>query len=127
LIAVIVPDTAQVNVVMKRFHDDFLLRVPWGYATLVGEDLLGYNTVSTSTFSNLAITFPSTGGFSNPTASSTLAGKTITFVNWEALATSTESGTFSSLIHSFDTFFNLVFGLGFAYWLWRFFIKHMHP
>jgi len=128
LYGIFIPNSAQFNQILSTLYNDFAIRVPFGYATLTGRALLGYNSVATSTLSssNLSLTLPSTGVYAG-TSTSQLAGETITFINWETFASSTRNLAGSSAMIALNNFLAVVFGAGFLFWVWRFANKHMKP
>ncbi len=128
--ALLIPSSDQLNDTFNRLYGGFLLYSPWGYVTRVGGILTGYQSVATSSLSssNLAITFSSG---SNPlyNASSTqiFKGKTITFINWNAMASSTANNYWGAGWTALNTFLSTVFGAGFLFWFWKFASRHFRP
>lgn len=122
----LVPSSDQFTKIFNDFQAGFLSRAPWGYFYIAGTILSGYNSVATSSLSasNLAITFPSTGIFATATSTSQFAGKTITIINFDTLIASTSASTgYQNVMASLTNFFNILFGIGFVYWLWSFSVR----
>ena len=129
LYALFIPTSSQLQDSLNSFYNDFLIRAPWGYAVLAGKDLSGFGSVATTSLSsaNLSVTLPNTGVFSIATSTSALKGKTITFIDWNVMASSTQNNYWGSAWSSINNFINLMLGAGFIFWLWRYFVKHMTP
>ncbi len=128
--ALFIPSSDQIKSTFNGLYNGFLLYAPWGYVTRVGGILTGYQSVATSslTSSNLAITFSSG---SNPlyNASSTqiFKGKTITFINWSSMASSTANNYWGAGWTSLNSFLSMIFGAGFVFWFWKFASRHFRP
>ena len=128
--ALFIPSSDQIKSTFNGLYNGFLLYAPWGYVTRVGGILTGYQSVATSSLlsSNLAITFSSG---SNPlyNASSTqiFKGKTITFINWSSMASSTTNNYWGSGWILLNSFLSMVFGAGFIFWFWKFASRHFRP
>ncbi len=111
-------------------YNDLKYKAPWGYIFLIANDISGYSTASTTSLSsaNLSITFPNN---SNPlyNASSTqiFKGKTITFIDWSLMASSTSHGYWGNAWTSISNMISLLMGAGFFFWLWKFAFNKIKP
>lgn len=126
--SLIVPSSGQLQAIMDNQKNEFLTKPPFGYIYLAGSSLLGYSDVATSTLSssNLTITFPSTGAFASSSAGS-VAGETITFIDWDEIAAGLAESEVSTAMEPFYDFINLFMTAGFLFWLWRFGTRFMTP
>ena len=126
--ALLIPTSSQMQDTMNSFYSDFLTRVPWGYGSVAVADLLGYGTTATTSLSssNLTITLPNTGIFATATSTSVLKGKTLTFINWTVMSSTTVQNYWAPALSPLNNFLNIMMGGGFIFWLYHFF-KKMKP
>ncbi len=126
--ALLIPTSAQMQSTMNSFYSDFLTRMPWGYGSVAVADLLGYGTVATTSLasSNLTVVLPNTGVFATATSTSVLKGKSITFIDWGQMASSTAQTFWAPAITPLNNFINIMMGGAFLFWLYSFF-KRMRP
>ncbi len=126
--ALLIPTSAQMQETMNTFYNDFLIRVPWGYGSVMVSRLLGYGTTATSSLasSNLTIVLPSTGVYATATSTSMLKGKSMTFIDWNQIASSTTQNYWAPALKPLNNFLNIMMGGGFVFWLYHFF-KKMRP
>lgn len=124
-----VPDT-YTRLRFQEQYNDLKYKAPWGYIFLIANDISGYSTASTTSLSsaNLSVTFPSN---SNPlyNASSTqiFKGRTITFIDWSLMASSTSHGYWGNAWTSISNMISLLMGAGFFFWLWKFSFNKIRP
>ena len=126
--ALLIPTSSQMQDTMNSFYSDFLTRVPWGYGSVAVADLLGYGTTATTSLSssNLTITLPNTGIFATATSTAALKGKTLTFIDWTAMSSTTVHNYWAPALSPLNNFLNIMMGGGFIFWLYHFF-KKMKP
>jgi hypothetical protein len=124
-----VPDT-YTRLRFQEQYNDLKYKAPWGYVFLVANDISGYSTASTTSLSsgNFAITFPSnTKPLYNATSTQIWKGKTLTFIDWTQMASSTTNNYWGSGWSSLNSMINLMLGAGFFFWLWKFASSKIHP
>ena len=124
-----VPDT-YTRLRFQEQYATFKYKAPWGYIFLVSKDITGYSTASTTSLSsgNLSITFPSNSNkLYNATSTSIWKGKTLTFIDWTQMASSTTNNYWGSGWSSLNNMINLLLGAGFFFWLWRYASSKIRP
>ena len=124
-----IPDT-YTRLRFQEQYNSFKYKAPWGYIFLVSKDITGYSTASTTSLSsgNLSITFPSNSNkLYNATSTSIWKGKTITFIDWTQMASSTTKNYWGSGWSSLNNMINLLLGAGFFFWLWKFASSKIRP
>lgn len=112
LTCALVPSPGSIALTLDTTVNQILLRAPWGYATKAIQD---FSTTSTSTLPGIAFTIQ-TGP---------VAGKTIDFTPWTAIAnavsmtaTSTPGHT-TTVLADFEKYWNILWTLAFVFWLLR--------
>lgn len=126
--ALLIPTSSQMKDTMQTFYSDFLTRIPWGYGSVAIADLLGYNKTATTSLaaSNLTIVLPNTGVFATATSTSMMKGKSMTFIDWNQIASSTTQNYWAPALTPLNNFLNIMMGGAFMFWLYHFF-KKMRP
>lgn len=125
----IIPNQDQLVALMDAQRNEFLNKPPFGYVYLAGNALMGYDGVEGANIadSNLVLTLPDTGYFASSTADTTLAGETITIIDWESLAEDVDGISDTEAMTQLYDFINLMMSVGFLFWLWRFGTRIMQP
>lgn len=112
--ALFVPDQQQVSLIVDKFRQDFLYKMPWGYATLVSD---AFSATTTTALPDYALTVPS---------SLPMAGHTLDLTPWDAMDsalnrvdTATIETIDGSPLDQFLYWWNILWYLAFAFWLVR--------
>jgi len=124
-----VPDT-YTRLRFQEQYNDLKYKAPWGYIFLIYNDISDYSTASTTSLStaNLAITFPSNSNpLYNASSTQTFKGRTITFIDWSLMASSTSHGYWGNAWTSIKNMISLFMGAGFFFWLWKFAFNKIKP
>ena len=124
-----VPDT-YTRLRFQEQYNELKYKAPWGYVFLVANDISGYSTASTTSLSsaNFSVTFPSnTKPLYNSTSTQIWKGRTLTFIDWTQMASSTTNNYWGSGWSSLNNMINLLLGAGFFFWLWKFASSKIRP
>jgi len=117
-----VPSSSDLSAIFNKFYNGFLSYAPWGYVSRAGGILTGYDNVATTSLSasNFTVVLPNNSIFATATSTSQLRGKTITFIDWTIIASSTKNNYWGSGFTALNSFLSYIFAGGFIFWLWNF-------